>query len=57
MASKVIISVEVLTIAYNKAFAKWSRAKGQKKEALGLELERLNDEIDKAQNIKQTKHK
>jgi hypothetical protein len=39
--SKVIISKEVLIIAYNIVFAKWNKAKGMKKKALELELESL----------------
>lgn len=46
MPSKIIISAEVLTMQYNKVFAKWVNAKGAKKEALGMELERLNEQID-----------
>ena len=46
MPSKIIISAEVLTMQYNKVFAKWVNARGAKKEALGLELESLNEQID-----------
>jgi len=46
MPSKIIISTEVLTMQYNKVFAKWVNARGAKKEALGLELESLNEQID-----------
>ncbi len=31
---------------YNKVFAKWVNARGAKKQALELELERLNEQID-----------
>ena len=46
MPSKIIISAEVLTMQYNKVFAKWVNARGAKKEALELELESLNEQID-----------
>lgn len=46
MPSKIIISTEVLTMQYNKVFAKWVNAKGAKKQALGLELESLNEQIE-----------
>jgi hypothetical protein len=49
LASKIIISKELTdkwVAEYNKTFAKWCKAKGAKKEALGMELERLNEKIN-----------
>lgn len=55
MPSKIIISAEVLTMQYNKVFAKWVNARGAKKEALGMELERLNEMIEQTERSS-TKH-
>lgn len=46
LQSKVIISKDVLIIAYNKLFAKWLKAKGAKKDAIGMEMEALNEKIN-----------